>query len=105
EITTLNQRFHRIFSGAAESPRIQRVLQGVMSVPVTRRSFHNYTVDELRRSMQHHQEIICALKAKDGERAAAVTRVHVLAARAVHMRHAAQTGQSIDEDATWRKHG
>lgn len=105
EITALNQRFHETLSQVAGSQRIQRILQGVVIVPIARRSFHNYTAAELQRSMQHHREIIRALKANDGEWAAAIMRGHVLAARAVHMRQAAWTEQPITEKTTWRKHG
>jgi DNA-binding GntR family transcriptional regulator len=86
EITQLNQRLHQMIAEAAASPRIQRILQSVVLVPIARRSFHNYTAEELQRSMSHHQELIRALKARDGEWAAAVMRTHILAARAVHMR-------------------
>lgn len=105
EITVLNQCFHEILSQAAESQRIKRVLQGVVIVPIARRSFHNYSAAELQRSMQHHRDIIRALREKDGEWAAAIMRGHILAARAVHMRQAAWIETPITENVTWRKHG
>jgi DNA-binding GntR family transcriptional regulator len=88
QITGLNQRLHALIAEAAASPRIQRVLQGLVLVPIARRSFHNYTPAELQRSMGHHRELIRALAARDDEWAAAVMRLHILAARAVHLRGA-----------------
>ncbi|MEX0729311.1 MAG: GntR family transcriptional regulator [Aquisalimonadaceae bacterium] len=86
EVATLNTRYHRCLMAAADSPRLQRLLDAVVQVPVTRRSFHQYTPEELQRSMQHHREIIRALTARDSDWAASVMRAHILAARTAHMR-------------------
>lgn len=86
EITELNRQYHLCLITAADSPRLQRLLQAIVQVPVSRRSFHQYTPEELERSMQHHREIIRALAAGDGEWAASVMRAHILAARTAHLR-------------------
>jgi DNA-binding GntR family transcriptional regulator len=91
KITGLNHRLHAIIAEAADLPRVRRVLQDVVVMPVARRSFHNYNPAELQRSMNHHRELIEALRSRDGEWAAAVMRAHMLAARAVHLRHAAKS--------------
>lgn len=88
EIAALNSRFHRCLITAAESPRLQRLLEAVVQVPVSRRSFHHYTFEELQRSMQHHGEIIRALAARDSSWAASVMSAHILAARSAHLRWA-----------------
>lgn len=94
QITGLNQQFHAHIAEAAESPRIHRILQGVVQVPVARRSFHHYTSEELARSMAHHRELIGAMTAMDGQWAAAVMKTHILAARWAHLRGA--TGRNAD---------
>lgn len=85
-ITQLNSRFHACLIEVADSPRLQRLLDAIVQMPVGRRSFEHYTPQELRRSMNHHREIISALAAGDGEWAASVMRAHVLAARGAHLR-------------------
>lgn len=94
KIASLNHELHSIIAQAANLPRVRRVLQDVVVMPVGRRSFHNYTPAELQRSMNHHRELIEALRCGDGEWGASVMRVHILAARAVHLRHAAKSGRS-----------
>ncbi|MBB3331553.1 DNA-binding GntR family transcriptional regulator [Halomonas campaniensis] len=94
EIAQLNNRFHAELVAAADSPRLQRLLETIVQIPVSRRSFHRYTRDELHGSMQHHRELIRALSLGDGEWAASVMRAHILAARAAQLRPAAS-----DEEA------
>ncbi|MDR5905252.1 GntR family transcriptional regulator [Franzmannia qiaohouensis] len=85
EIAGLNNRFHAELITAADSPRLQRLLEAIVQVPVSRRSFHHYSDEELHGSMRHHREIIRALAAGDGEWAASVMRAHILAARAAQL--------------------
>ncbi|MCA1769137.1 MAG: GntR family transcriptional regulator [Halomonas sp.] len=89
EIAQLNNRFHAELVAAADSPRLQRLLETIVQIPVSRRSFHRYTRSELHCSMQHHRELIRALSLGDGEWAASVMRAHILAARAAQLRPAA----------------
>jgi len=86
EIAGLNNRFHAELVAAADSPRLQRLLETIVQVPVSRRSFHHYTAEELESSMRHHRELIRALAAGDGEWGASVMRTHILAARAAQIR-------------------
>nr|WP_295711500.1 GntR family transcriptional regulator [uncultured Halomonas sp.] len=86
EIAVLNNQFHAELVAAADSPRLQRLLETIVQIPVSRRSFHHYTYEELLTSMQHHREIIRALQHGDGEWAAAIMRAHILAARTAQMR-------------------
>lgn len=86
EIADLNTQYHTELMVAADSPRLQHLLETIVQVPVSRRSFHHYTRQELQSSMQHHRELIRALEAGDSEWAASVMRTHLLAARAVQIR-------------------
>ncbi len=89
EIAILNDDYHARLMAAAGSPRLQRLLETIVQVPVSRRSYHHYTREELSGSMHHHRELLRALAAGDGEWAASVMRAHLLAARAAQMRFAA----------------
>ncbi|EWH00649.1 hypothetical protein Q427_18375 [Halomonas sp. BC04] len=82
EIAILNDDYHALLMAAAGSPRLQRLLETIVQVPVSRRSYHHYTREELAGSMHHHRELLRALAAGDGEWAASVMRAHLLAARA-----------------------
>ncbi|MCP1673486.1 DNA-binding GntR family transcriptional regulator [Natronocella acetinitrilica] len=86
QIAALNSRYHGCLIDAADSPRLQRLLEALVQVPVGRRSFEHYSAEELQRSMQHHREMIRALAAGDGDWAAPIMRAHVLAARSAHLR-------------------
>ena len=100
EIAALNDRFHAELITAADSPRLQRLLEAIVQVPVSRRSFHHYSDEELHGSMRHHREIIRALAAGDGEWAASVMRAHILAARAAQLHPPArQTHQPRQQHA------
>jgi DNA-binding GntR family transcriptional regulator len=50
--------------------------------PVLTRTLQAYDDDAMRRSVQHHLEIVAALRVGDGEWAASVMRSHLLSARA-----------------------
>ena len=65
ELALLNSRYHRCLITAARSPRLQRLLDAIVQVPVSSRSFHQYTPEELQRSMQHHRELFRALAMKE----------------------------------------
>ncbi|MFQ3789030.1 GntR family transcriptional regulator [Halomonas sp. A29] len=95
EIAMLNNQYHAELVAAADSPRLQRLLETIVQIPVSRRSFHHYTAEELHGSMQHHRELIRALAAGDGEWAASVMRAHILAARAAQLRPTA--GEEVGE--------
>lgn len=86
QITELNRRFHHCLLVAAESPRLQRLIEFVAQVPVARRSFQEYTAEEMQRSMRHHRELISALSVRDGEWARSVMSAHLLSARTAQLR-------------------
>ncbi|WGI24346.1 GntR family transcriptional regulator [Halomonas alkaliantarctica] len=102
EIAVLNNQFHAELVTAADSPRLQRLLETIVQVPVSRRSFHHYTREELLGSMQHHREIIRALQHGDGEWAAAIMRAHILAARIAQMRQK-QPANKVEVDHRFSK--
>lgn len=85
EIAFLNHEFHRELIQASDNQRLANVLDSVVRTSVIRRNFGNYAIDNLRRSMRHHREILHAMAAGSPEWAESVMRAHLLAARALHV--------------------
>jgi DNA-binding GntR family transcriptional regulator len=78
-----NREFHAIIMGAADNERLRASLVQTIEVPIVHRTFRRYQPEDLRRSLNHHRELVDAFAARDGEWAAAVMRAHVLAAKHV----------------------
>jgi DNA-binding GntR family transcriptional regulator len=57
-------------------------LSGLVHAPVLTRTMQAFDDEAMRRSVNHHLEIVAALRAGDGEWAASVMRSHLLSARA-----------------------
>jgi len=78
--TPANSEFHRIILDAAMSPRLAAMASLVVEIPLILRTLARYSEAELRRSLQHHRELIAAFEARDEDWARSVMRSHVLAA-------------------------
>jgi DNA-binding GntR family transcriptional regulator len=81
-LVELNRRFHGLFIDAAGSPPLAGALRGVTHAAVVHQNFHDYTPDALRRSLNHHVEMVAAARAADGDWAEAIMRAHLYNARA-----------------------
>ena len=79
----LNRAFHARLLDLARAPALAAALAGVVHTPVVTRTFHAYDPASLARSLAHHVEIVAALRAGDGDWAAAVMASHIGNARAV----------------------
>lgn len=91
-IGELNSCFHRLLTDAAASSRLQSMMAQVADIPLSLRTINRYDEAALKRSMQHHLEIVAALKRSDPDWAASVMRSHILAAwRAIAVDVAAHT--------------
>ncbi|MEO3825758.1 GntR family transcriptional regulator [Actinomadura sp. B10D3] len=80
-LTELNGEFHLTIAAAGGNGHIETLIRGFIDVPLVHRTFRRYAPDRLRASMFHHDELIEALAAGDGDWAEAVMRSHILAAR------------------------
>ena len=80
-LVELNRRFHGLFIDAAGSPPLAAALRGVTHAAVVHQNFHDYTPDALRRSLNHHVEMVAAARAGDGDWAEAIMRAHLYNAR------------------------
>lgn len=81
ELSALNGEFHGIFVELCGNRHLSIALRAILRPTMVAHTFMSYTPEELKRSMQHHAELVAAAKARDGEWAEAVMRVHILAAR------------------------
>ena len=81
-LTELNTEFHDTIRYAAKSPTLTTMIHGVAQLPLVRVTFHRYSREDLERSRNHHREMLAAFRVGDRDWAAAITRAHVLAARA-----------------------
>lgn len=81
-IAAANSAFHGLILSASGSRRLAALLHLLIELPLVMRTYHRYQADELRRSLNHHSEIVAALRAGDGDWAASVMRAHILAGRA-----------------------
>ena len=81
EMTRLNNEFHRTITAAARNSYLESLVRGLTDVALVYRTFRHYSPDRLTASKFHHDEILAALRARDGEWASAMIRAHILAAR------------------------
>lgn len=89
QMSSLNNAFHGVFHQRCGNRFLTTALQSVAMPAMVARTFEQYTPASLRRSMQHHAEILDAALARDAEWAEAAMRVHILAARHAYAQRAA----------------
>jgi DNA-binding GntR family transcriptional regulator len=80
-LAQLDDSFHHTVATGARNGRLCGLLRQVMGVTVLLQAYQRYRVAEIERSIRQHSEIIDALVARDGDRAEAAMRIHVLTAR------------------------
>lgn len=99
ELTGLNNAFHSLFVERCGNRHLAIALQALLRPTVVASTFRHYDRRSLERSMQHHQELVEAAHARDGEWAEAVMRSHILAARHTVRPALEEDGQVRDADA------
>lgn len=96
-VAELNSEFHSIVRTAAASTRLVTMLNAVVQLPLVVRTFHRYSEADLARSGAHHRDLVAALRSGDGVWAQSVMRSHVLAAKAVLLRAAAESRETRND--------
>lgn len=82
QFNNLNAEFHKVILEAAESRRLNAMLDAVIDIPLILMKHYSWrAIVNLDRSCQQHWEMIAALRARDVEWAASLMRAHVLGAR------------------------
>jgi DNA-binding GntR family transcriptional regulator len=84
-IAELNSQFHKLVHVASGIRRLAPILLTVIQIPLTMRTFHRYSDEDLERSMAHHREIVAAFEVRDSQWAGAVMRSHIVAAHHVFL--------------------
>lgn len=81
-VYVLNSRFHAGIVQATGSGVLPGVVDSLVHTGAVLRTLHGFDDDAMRRSTQHHLEIVAALRARDGLWAESVMRSHLMSARA-----------------------
>ncbi len=81
-LTELNAAFHGLLLEVAGSSTLSAALGGLVHASVLSRTQHSFDEPAMRRSVQHHLEIVAAVRARDPEWAQSVMHSHLLSARA-----------------------
>jgi DNA-binding GntR family transcriptional regulator len=77
----LNNEFHALILDSTHNESLVYLLTGVFGLPLVRRTFLRFTDRDLRRSAEHHRELIEAFRSRDGETAETIMKVHIRTAQ------------------------
>ena len=72
-----NNLFHHALLDAAQSARVRTMVENLLDMPIIIGSFYFYTHDDMLRSVEHHRQIIAALRARDPGCADIAMRFHL----------------------------
>lgn len=72
-----NNRFHRLILEAGGSPRLRAMASTLVDIPTVVGAFYVYDDADIRRSIQHHRDLLAAIQRRDRALAAEVMRVHL----------------------------
>jgi len=76
-ITEINNQFHDTIMEGSGNQRLHALVNSIVQVPRVRRTFAQYTPQDLRRSSAQHREIVDALRSGDSVWAESVMRAHM----------------------------
>jgi DNA-binding GntR family transcriptional regulator len=82
EVYRLNAEYHSMLNGLAGSTVLPVTVGSLIHTAVLLKTLHSFDEAAMRRSVNHHLEIVAALRARDGDWAEAVMHAHLLSARA-----------------------
>ncbi len=78
-VQKLNNRFHHALLAAAQSARVRSLVDSLLDLPIIIGSFYFYSREDMLRSVDHHRDIIAALRAGDAAHAEVAMRFHLSA--------------------------
>lgn len=79
QVQHCNNLFHHALLDAAQSSRLRSMVENLLDMPIIIGSFYFYTHDDMLRSVEHHRQIIAALRARDSAFAEIAVRFHLTA--------------------------
>jgi|GEM_PF-3059468 len=77
EYFRLNQQIHEAMAGAACNPMLDQMRQTLTGRIARARYYANISTPHLDQTMAEHDEILAALKARDGERLGRLLKEHL----------------------------
>lgn len=80
DFLALNREFHELVFQASGSRKLTEIVSRFVEQAVVVRTAAQYSVDDIRRSNQHHKDLLSAIEVRNGMLAENVMRVHILAA-------------------------
>lgn len=83
----LNNEFHALVLDATANDSLIYLCNGVLGLPLVRRTFLRYTARDLARSVEHHRQLVEAFRRRDSETAEMVMKVHIRAAQHAAVDH------------------
>ena len=87
QVQHYNNQFHHALLDAAQSARVRSMVENLLDMPIIIGSFYFYTKDDMLRSVEHHRQIIAALRARDAECAQIAMRFHLAATHLLFRSH------------------
>lgn len=81
-LTEANEAFHRTIVNAARSPRLTALMATALDVSMVVRTYSMFSEQDLRRSLNHHEELIQAIEARAPKWASSIMSAHLLAGAA-----------------------
>lgn len=87
QVQHFNNQFHHALLEAAQSARVRSMVENLLDMPIIIGSFYFYTKDDMLRSVEHHRQIIAALRARDAECAQIAMRFHLAATHLLFRSH------------------
>lgn len=91
-LTQANEEFHKEIVAAARSPRLKALIMMAFDMGMVVRTYRMFSAAELRRSLNHHAELIEAIEARQPDWAESVMSAHLLAGASRVSRQMGQGG-------------
>ncbi|WP_313621986.1 GntR family transcriptional regulator [Achromobacter sp.] len=87
QVQHYNNLFHHTLLEAAQSARVRSLVENLLDMPIIIGSFYFYGREDMLRSVEHHRQIIAALRARDAECAQIAMRFHLAATHLLFRTH------------------
>jgi DNA-binding GntR family transcriptional regulator len=103
QVQTANNHFHHKLLEAAASPRLRRMAERLVDMPMVIGAFYFYSEADILQSVRHHNEIITAIAAHDKIFATQAMSLHLRASHEIYRRHRNARAQDAAADVSGGK--
>ena len=87
QVQHYNNLFHHALLEAAQSARVRSLVENLLDMPIIIGSFYFYGREDMLRSVEHHRQIIAAIRARDPECAQIAVRFHLASTHLLFRSH------------------